>query len=162
MQKSCYRLLEFFFVAWYVLIAHWSRWVTVNQVTWVWFQQGAETLCSPSAILNGTEPVNALTLKLLYCCALSLSILGFHQWWSCVDRVLTLNMNIWLPISGLPLSALYCCVISISLSLFFFFNLVRTQPHVLAWHSDKSYCIASDQFGLKSLGHSFALNCLKY
>ena len=34
-------------------------------VRWVWFKQGAESLCSPSAIFHGTEPVSVLT-HLLY------------------------------------------------------------------------------------------------
>ena len=38
-------------------------------------EQGAETLCHPSAILRGTdstEPVSALTRALLHCCTLYL------------------------------------------------------------------------------------------
>ena len=68
-------------------------------------------MCSPAAILRGTEPVSALTSALLYCCALyNFVFLGFRQWRSCADRVLTLNMNIQLPLFGV------------------------TLPHVRAWH----------------------------
>ena len=60
------------------------HWVAMSWATWVWFQHSAETLCSPSTILRGTEPVSALTHALLYCCSLSLSLsqafLGFSQW----------------------------------------------------------------------------------
>ena len=45
----------------YESMAQWLRQVTVSWATWVLFQDCAETLCSPSAILRGTEPVSALT-----------------------------------------------------------------------------------------------------
>ena len=35
-----------------------------SQATWVPFQQGAEILCSPLAILRGTQPVRALIREL--------------------------------------------------------------------------------------------------
>ena len=45
------------------------------------------------------EPVNTLTHALLYCCAVyNFYFLGFRQWRSRADRVLTLNMNIRLPL----------------------------------------------------------------
>ena len=44
----------------------------MNRATWIRFLQSAETLCSPLAILRGTARLSptALTLALLYCCAL--------------------------------------------------------------------------------------------
>ena len=60
---------------------------------------GAETLCHNSAILCGTEPICALTLALLYCCALyNFFFLGFCQLLSCANRASTFNMNSWLPL----------------------------------------------------------------
>ena len=102
MQKSDSRLQDmrsqvlFFLSNWYESMAKWSRRITVSQATWIQFQQGAETLCSPMsplAILRGTEPVSALTR-----CVLLNFFLWIRLWWSLTDRVLTLNMNIRLPL----------------------------------------------------------------
>ena len=61
------------------------------------FQLGAETFCSPLSISRGTEPVSAMTLALFILLrSLFFFPLGFRQWWSRADRVLTLNINIWL------------------------------------------------------------------
>ena len=80
----------------------------MSLATSVWFQQGAETLCSPSAILHGTEPVSALTHELLYSYALYI----FFTWISSViiwrwqgfnsedehpTSMVSVNMNIQLP-----------------------------------------------------------------
>ena len=58
----------------------------------------AETICSASAILRGTEPVSALThmLFMLLCSLIvySFFFLGFRQWQSRADRVVNLNMTI--------------------------------------------------------------------
>ena len=49
--------------------------------------------------LSPSVTVSALTRALLYCCTLYISFfLGFRQWRSRVDRVLTLNMNIRLQL----------------------------------------------------------------
>ena len=93
-NKSC----TVFSAEWYEPIAHWLRQLARSKTTWVQFQQDAETLCSPSAILHGTEPVSALTRVLLYCGLSYLFNLGFCQWQSRADRVLTLNMNIQFPL----------------------------------------------------------------
>ena len=45
--------------------------VAESRVTWVQFLMSAETLCSASAILRGTEPVSALT-RAFYFVALSI------------------------------------------------------------------------------------------
>ena len=65
----------------------------MSLATLVWFLEGAETICSPLAILRGTEHVSALT-HALYIAALSLlfSLLDFVRF--CADRVLTLNIKI--------------------------------------------------------------------
>ena len=55
----------------------------------------AETLCSAPAILRGTEPVSALTLRLfLLLRSLYFFFLGFRQWLSCEDIVVNLNTTI--------------------------------------------------------------------
>ena len=64
---------------------------------WVRISQGAETLCHISAYLRGTEPITALTPLLCIAALLIPFLIGFRQWWSRADRVLTLNLNIWLP-----------------------------------------------------------------
>ena len=71
---------------------------TVSLAILVRFPQGPHHFCHPSAILCGTEPVSALTLVLLYCCTLYNFFLGFRQWRSCADRILTLNMHILSPL----------------------------------------------------------------
>ena len=71
----------------YESMAQCLRLVAVSPVTWVWFSLGAETLCSSSAILRGTEPV-------YFCSLYNTFFLGICQWRSRADRVLTLNMNI--------------------------------------------------------------------
>ena len=44
--------------------------LVVKASCWVGFQQYAESLCRLKTILRGgTEPVSALTLSLVYCCA---------------------------------------------------------------------------------------------
>ena len=45
---------------WYKPMALWLRWVTVSRETssWVRFLMSAETLCSASSILCGTEPIS--------------------------------------------------------------------------------------------------------
>ena len=48
-----------------------GQWVMLH---WVPFLLGAETLGSPSAILCGTEPISALTLRAFYIAVLSLYI----------------------------------------------------------------------------------------
>ena len=65
-------------------MAKWLRRVTASldssRVLKLWdgFQQGAETLCHPLAILRGLEPVSALTRARLYRCALyDFSLLNF-------------------------------------------------------------------------------------
>ena len=58
-------------------MAEWLRRVKVSQGALAQFQMGAETFCSPSAILHGTEPVSALTLSL---CILLLSLCVFFSW----------------------------------------------------------------------------------
>ena len=45
-------------------MAQWLRLVAESWATWVQFLISAEFLCSPSAILRGTEPVRALTRAL--------------------------------------------------------------------------------------------------
>ena len=81
------------------LMTQWLRWVAVSRATWVRIQHGTETFLRPSVILRGTEPVTALKRALLYCFALyNFVFLGFRQWWSRADKVLTLNMNIRLPL----------------------------------------------------------------
>ena len=54
----------------------WLRQFLVSQATWVWFSKGAEPPCCPLAILRATWPVSALTLALLYCCALYIAALS--------------------------------------------------------------------------------------
>ena len=53
-----------------VVVVKASRSESGDDVTWIRFRQGTETLCSPSAILLGTEPVSALTRAHSYCCTL--------------------------------------------------------------------------------------------
>ena len=74
---------------------------------------------------------------------LSLS-LDFCQWWTCADRVLTLNMNIRCALFGVRPGA----------------RTVRTHSHVLVWciGSDCSDCRASELFNWQS----YVLNNLKY
>ena len=113
---------------------------------------GCWYFCRPLVILRGSErPVSGLTRALIYCCALyTFYFLGFHQWQSRAERILTLD--IWT-------------------SNFHHFGALgvgpgaRTQPYVRAWRmgSDHSYCLASKQFRLKRPGHCcFPLNYLKY
>ena len=91
--------LSFYRVDRYDLMAFWLMRVAVSQVRRVRFQQGAETLCRPSAIWRGTKLVSVLTRALLYCCTLyNFFFLRFRQWQSRADRVLTLDMNIRLPL----------------------------------------------------------------
>ena len=87
----------------YKPIAQWLRSVALILETWDQFPQGVKVSAivppqaGPLAILCGTEPVSGLTPALLYCCALyNFFFLGFCQWRSCLDRVLTLKMNILL------------------------------------------------------------------
>ena len=70
----------------------------MSHTTWVQFQQGAENLCCPSAILCGIEQVSALTHMLLPCCSLQFSLSWIFQQLSCSDRIFTLNTNIWLQL----------------------------------------------------------------
>ena len=115
--------------------------------------EDAETLCIPSAILYGTEPVSALTHTRLYCCSLStFFFLDFvnHEWQSHADslRVLTLNMNIRL--------------------LLFWSTWSRARGQDLATCAglthggDSSCCRASEQKSQKVLGPCFSMNCPKY
>ena len=80
-------------------MVEWLRLVVDSLVIWVRFTHGAESFCSAAAILRGTEPVSAQTLALFtLLCSLIFFFLGFRQWRSRTDRVLTLNMNIRLPL----------------------------------------------------------------
>ena len=59
----------------------------------------AETLCSAMAILRGTEPISAVSAltRVLFILLRSLIfflLLGFFQWLSRAEMVLTLNVNI--------------------------------------------------------------------
>ena len=60
--QGCYiwQTYIFFERDWYKLTAQWLRQVIMSLVTWVRFQQEAETLCLPLAILCSIEPVRAL------------------------------------------------------------------------------------------------------
>ena len=60
-------------------MADWLRLVAKSRATWVRFLhtvQSAKTLCHASAILRGTEPVNALTRALF----ILLRSLNFFSW----------------------------------------------------------------------------------
>ena len=71
----------------------WLRQWALNQVTWIQFPQGAETLCSSRPFC--AEPVSKLTHTLLCWCTLyNCFFLQFRQLWSSTDRDLTLNINI--------------------------------------------------------------------
>ena len=69
----------------------------------------AEALCSPLDIFCAPWPFKfcmALSLSVhwhtfFYSAALSIIsfFLGFCQWWSCADRILTLNISTWLSLS---------------------------------------------------------------
>ena len=67
-------------------------------------QQDAQNLCRPfwkslQAILSGTEPASGLTCMLRYCCTLhDFFFFRSHLWWSCNDRALNHDMNIWLQL----------------------------------------------------------------
>ena len=75
------------------------RWVTESEETSVWSQQGAETHCHPPGHFAWQWAVSALTHSLLYCCCALYNAppLGFHQWQTCADRVVNLNMTIRFP-----------------------------------------------------------------
>ena len=112
-------------------MAKWLRLVAESRATWIWFMMSAETLCSASAILRGTEPVSALTRALVYCCTLqNFLLLGFCQWRSRADRVVNLNTTIWLPLFWRTWTRARA----------------STRPHVLAWHMGRDYsdCRASE------------------
>ena len=81
----CNKSSTVFSIDQYELMAQWLRQVALSWETWVRFQQSAETLCNPSAILCSTEPVSALTLEILYCCSLCFFPLRFYQWRSRTD-----------------------------------------------------------------------------
>ena len=69
-------------------MAQYLRWISVSRAIWVQLQQGAETLCSPLAIfaaLSNESPLNLLSW-----------ISSVANLQSRADRVLTLNINIWL------------------------------------------------------------------
>ena len=73
--------------------------VLISLETWIRFPQGDESFCRAADILRVTVPVSALTRALLILLrSLNFFFLGFRQWRSRADRVLTLNMNIRLPL----------------------------------------------------------------
>ena len=109
----------------------WLRLVAESQSTWVWFLMSAETLCSASAILRGTEPVSAPTRALFILLhSLKKNSLGFRQWRSRADRVVNLNTTIRLPLFWRTWTRARA----------------RTRPHVRAWHMGRDYsnCRASE------------------
>ena len=67
--------------------------------------------------------------------------------WSSTDRVLTLNMNIWLPLFWSTWSGAWGQ------------DLAKCAG--LAYGCDFSYCRASEPKSQKVLGHCFSLNCQK-
>ena len=80
-------------------MAEWLRLVIDSLETWARFPLAAESFCGAAAILCGTEPVSAPTCALFILLqSLYFFSLGFRQWRSRADRVLTLNMNIQLPL----------------------------------------------------------------
>ena len=106
-----------------------KQWLPVSRATWVQFLQGAENLCSSSAILRGTEADWAHqctdTRAFILMHSLLFFFLGFRQWRSCAGKVLTLNMNIWLQLFWSTWSR----------------PRARTRPYVQAFHvCDYSYC----------------------
>ena len=85
---------------------------------------GAETPCSPLAILCGTEPVSALTRARLYCCIFyNCSFLGFRQWRSRADRFVNLYTSIWLPLFWRTWT----------------WARASNHPHVRGWHMGRYY-----------------------
>ena len=130
-------------------MAEWLRLLVDSLVTWVRFVCGAESFCrSAAAILRGTEPISAQTCVLFILLTLyNFFFLGFRQWQSSTDRILTLNMNIRLPLfwstwsQALGLDSATCAG--------------------LAHGSDYSNCRASELIA-KVPGHCFSLNCQKY
>ena len=91
---------------------------------------GAETLCHNSAILCGTEPICALTLALLYCCALyNFFFLGFCQLLSCANRA-----------SLLTWTADFHCFGALGVV-----PGARILPHVLAWYMGVIIAIVEPQ-----------------
>ena len=72
-------------------MAEWLRRIAESLATWVRFPLDAESFFSPCAILHGTESVSALT-RALFILLDNIFLLGFRQWLSRADRVLTLNM----------------------------------------------------------------------
>ena len=114
----------FFPCYWYKPMAKWLRLVAESRATWIWFMMSAETLCSASAILRGTEPVSALTRALVYCCTLqNFLLLGFCQWRSRADRVVNLSMTIRLQLFWRTWARARA----------------STRPHVLAWQMGREY-----------------------
>ena len=104
MQKLCSRLLHatrrilFSLEGWYKLMVQWVRLVMVSCVTWIQFQQGVETKIF-SALghfenLHWVKPISAQTCVISY-------YYNILKWRSGFDRVLILNMNIWLSLNSI-------------------------------------------------------------
>ena len=103
----------------YEPMAQWLRLVAESRATWVRFLKSAETLCSASAILRGTEPVSALTRALF---TLSRSLWFFSSW--ILSVTISRWQTIWLPLIWRAWTR----------------ALASNRPHVLAWHIGRDYC----------------------
>ena len=116
------------------------------RATWIRFLPDAQILCSRSAILRGTKPINALTRAFFHCCDLYNRFpFEYRQWPTLADRVVALLT--WT-------SDLHCFgALGVGPA-------ARTRPHVRGWRigNGNSYCITSEQFQLKRLGHRFSSN----
>ena len=71
----------------------------MSWATWVRFLMIAERSAAPRPFCVALSPSVHWHARFLYCCALyNFFFLGFRQWRSRADRVLTLNMSIQLPL----------------------------------------------------------------
>ena len=111
MQKSCCRLqntsssktihTQFALVNlnWHEPMAKWFLWVALSRGTWVLYHRVLKPVAAPWPFCVALSPSVHWHGRFLYCCALyDFFFLGFCQWRSLADRVLTLNMSIWLPL----------------------------------------------------------------
>ena len=73
--------IQFIFHIWYESVASWFGRVAESLVTWVRFLMSADSFCSASAMLCGTELISALTCALFILLrSLYFFFLGFRQW----------------------------------------------------------------------------------
>ena len=138
-----------------VVKASWNE-----SVTWVWFHQGATslTLLGHFAWHWASQCTDTRALILLH--YLNCFFLGFCQWRSSADRVLTLDLNIWLPLFWSTLSGPRHPSCGALLE-----HLESGGGHGLGhmcWPGAWAWLQLSEQKWQKVLGPCFSLNCQKY